>query len=115
VRLTKQKQKLQNTLQVMEIFFNAEELHKKVPKIGIATIYRFLTSAVKNGELHAYQCERKTVYSMSKKNHSHFICEKCGKITHLNLKKLGFIDKQIKGKICHIQIDITGFCKNCNE
>lgn len=98
----------------MNNFFNAENLNLKVPSIGIATIYRFLNTAVKNGELHSYQCGRKTIYSTSKKNHSHFTCEKCGNTKHLDLKKLDFLKSQLKEKICHVQIDIAGVCDKCN-
>lgn len=98
----------------MDVFFSAEELHQHVPTIGIATIYRFLNKSVKNGELHAYQCNRKFIYSSSKKNHSHFLCEKCAEVKHINLNKLDFLNSQIKGKVCHIQIDITGICEKCS-
>ncbi len=113
MRQTKQKQTLHTVLQKMNNFFNAEDLHAKVPTIGMATIYRYLNTAVKQGEIHSYQCERKTVYSTSKKNHSHFTCEKCGETKHIHLNKLDFLKNQLKEKICHVQIDIAGICEKC--
>ncbi|PIN87964.1 hypothetical protein COV12_01055 [Candidatus Woesearchaeota archaeon CG10_big_fil_rev_8_21_14_0_10_32_24] len=115
MRLTKQKHALNQALGKMDNFFNAEDLHAEVSKIGIATIYRYLTLAVKRGELHGYQCNNKAIYSTSKKNHSHFICEKCGSVKHIDVKKLDFLQEQMKGKICHVQIDVRGICEKCKK
>jgi len=65
--------------------------------------------------LHSYFCGKKTIYSNDKNNHSHFICEKCGKTTHMNIDQIDFIKKKIKGSICHMQIDIYGICESCLE
>ena len=116
-RTTKQRQLIEKETTNFNSFFNAEELYKKVvkknPKIGIATVYRFLNDLAKSGEIHSYTCDRRTIYSNSRKNHCHFRCEKCGNIKHIELKKLDFLQKQVKGEICHFQIDITGICEEC--
>lgn len=117
MRQTKQKEMIKQEINSFSSFFNAEELYNKVMKMnksaGIATVYRFLNSLVKNGEIHSYTCDRKTIYSNSKKNHCHFTCEKCGEIEHIDIKKLDFLKKQIKGEVCHFQIDVTGICEKC--
>lgn len=116
-RVTTQKSLLE--LEVMELtsFFTAEELYQKVcktfPQLGIATIYRYLKSAVEKGEVHSYQCERRTIYSTNSKNHCHFLCEKCGEKKHITLKNIGALQEGIKGKMCHFQIDVTGICEGC--
>ncbi len=116
-RSTKQKQNIEQELAHFSSFFTAEELYHKVSKknssIGIATIYRFLNELTKEGSIHTYLCNRKTLYSNSKKNHCHFTCEKCGEKKHLNIQKLDFLNEQIEGELCHFQIDITGVCKRC--
>lgn len=98
-----------------EGFFTAEDLFDKVKqhdkKIGIATIYRFLKDLRGKGGLHSYLCDRKTVYSRGKNNHCHFICQKCGKIKHLDVKSIDFL--KIKEQVCHFQIDVHGICKEC--
>ena len=43
------------------------------------------------------------------------ICEGCKKIKHINLGQIDFIQKKIKGSICHFQIDVTGLCENCQK
>jgi len=117
VRKTKQKQIIEKEVRKFKSFFYADELYHEVNKqknvIGIATIYRYLKDLINRGEIHSYQCNRKTLYSFSKENHCHFICKKCASLTHINLKKLDFLHEEIKGKICHLQLDITGTCEKC--
>ena len=97
-------------------FFTGEELFNKVKtkddKLGIATVYRFLKYLRDKGKLHSYICNRKILYSKEKSNHCHFICEKCNKVQHFNLKKIDFIKKEL-GNACHFQVDITGTCAQC--
>jgi len=116
-RSTKQKQLIEQEISSFSSFFNAEKLYDKVSKknskVGIATIYRFLNDLTKNGEIHSFLCNRKTLYSNSKKNHCHFSCEKCGERKHIEIKKLDFLYRQVEGEICHFQIDISGICKRC--
>ena|SRR3989338_5370771 len=119
VRKTRQKQLIEDELNRFLTFFNAEELFNQVAKtnknIGIATIYRYLNNLASEGKIHSYTCNRRTIYSMNEKSHCHFICEKCGKIAHIQIKKLDFLQKEIKGSICHFQIDITGLCEKCKK
>jgi len=116
-RNTRQKDLLQNELENMIGFFSAEDFHqimiKKMSSIGIATVYRFLNETVKSSRLHSYYCDKRAVYSNSKNNHCHYICQKCGKIQHVDIKNIDNIKKSIKGFICHFQIDVYGLCEDC--
>ena len=116
-RNTKQKELILAEVSNSNSFFNAEELHnvisKKYPKIGLATVYRALNDLAKTGEIHPYQCNRKTMYSSGKKNHCHFTCERCGEVRHLDIKKIDFLKLNTEGRVCHFQIDVTGVCKKC--
>ena len=116
-RFTSQKVILESEVEDFTSFFTAEELHGKIrrsfPKIGIATIYRYLKSAVERGEVHSFQCERRAIYSTNSKNHCHFYCEVCCEKKHMSLKNIGALQGSIKGKMCHFQIDVTGICEGC--
>ncbi len=116
-RKTSQKKLMGEEIKNLHSFFDAEKLYKQVSKrdkdIGIATVYRFLKRLTEEGRIHSYNCNRKTIYSSNIRSHCHFICENCGNIKHINLKKLDFIQKEVKGDICHFQIDITGVCEKC--
>jgi Fe2+ or Zn2+ uptake regulation protein len=116
-RNTKQKEILQKELDNMMGFFSAEDFYrillKKMSHIGIATVYRFLNEKIKNNQLHSYYCDKRTVYSNSKNNHCHYICQQCGKTQHVDIKDIDSIKKSIKGSICHFQIDVYGVCDEC--
>jgi Fur family ferric uptake transcriptional regulator len=118
-RNTKQKEVLSIELDAMRGFFNAEEFHflakKKIPHIGIATVYRFLNERVSERRLHSYLCDKRTIYSNSRNSHCHYICQECGKKQHIDIKDIGNIKKSIKGTICHFQIDIYGICEDCKK
>jgi Fur family zinc uptake transcriptional regulator len=116
-RNTRQKEILANLVKNFNSFFNAEDLFelavKKDKSIGIATVYRFLKELRGRGKVHSYSCDRKTIYSIDKRSHCHFFCEKCGEVDHIDIKSLDFFEKKFKGKICHFQIDVSGVCEKC--
>ncbi|MEM4637634.1 MAG: transcriptional repressor [Candidatus Woesearchaeota archaeon] len=116
-RKTKQKELLEQEIKKIKGFFTAEDLFNfesiKKSGIGIATIYRFLKDKKNKRELHSYICENKCIYSTSSSNHCHYVCQVCGKKEHINIKDIGIIKKNIKGTICHFQIDVTGICEKC--
>ena len=105
-----------DSLNAADSFFTAEELASKAQKksrIGIATVYRFLKSRERSGEVHSYLCGRRRLYSVKEDSHCHFTCSKCGHVEHLKLSKIDFIKDAANGKVCHFQLDITGVCENC--
>ena len=118
-RRTRQKDILDSEIIKAAIFFTAEDLLERVKKIdtsiGIATIYRYLKQKIIDNELHSYRCGGKKLYSVEKRNHSHFICKQCGKTTHLNIEDISAIKNSIKGEMCHFQLDVYGICENCKK
>lgn len=116
-RETRQKRAIGQAMASLRFLFDAETLHREVLKsdrgIGIATVYRLLKSLADEGKIHAYLCNRQTIYSTSKVSHCHFTCENCKEIRHIKLKKIDFLRGEIKGGICHFQIDVTGVCEKC--
>ncbi|MGV8150459.1 MAG: transcriptional repressor [Candidatus Woesearchaeota archaeon] len=116
-RQTLQKIRLESMLSSINGFFTAEEFHtqalKKVPHLGIATVYRFLSEKVKRRMLHSYICDKRAVYSNNSSSHCHYFCQICGKKMHVDIKNIDCIKKEIRGTICHFQIDVTGICDNC--
>ena len=118
-RNTRQKELLNKEIKNLNAFFTAEELFqrivKKDPKIGIATVYRFLKDLINKRKLHFYTCNRKTIYSCNKESHCHFICEECGKVEHIEIKSIDFIKSKISGEVCHFQIDVFVICEQCRK
>jgi Fur family ferric uptake transcriptional regulator len=118
-RKTRQKEIIESSLQDVEAFFTAEDLHSAViekdSSVGIATVYRFLKEKSEDAQLHSYRCEGRRIYSIEKRNHAHFICTDCGSTTHFNIGDIGEIKKSVKGEICHLQLDVYGICEKCKN
>lgn len=116
-RNTRQKERIQDEILAKKDFFTAEELYrcsqKSDKQIGIATVYRFLRGAKERDNIYAYECEGRTVYSTTKKDHCHFVCKKCGKTLHFNVSSIDFLKKKIEGEITQFQINVEGICRNC--
>jgi Fur family ferric uptake transcriptional regulator len=118
-RKTKQREVIEEELRKIQTFFTTDELFNNVKRrdgsIGIATIYRYLGNKGKKDEIHSYTCGRRKIYSVGKDNHCHFICSRCGRITHFNMAGIENIKKSVKGEICHFQLDVYGICENCKQ
>lgn len=114
-RKTKQKEELEELLKLQKGFFSAEDINKKAKDVGIATIYRFLADAKKQGEIHAFTCEKKTIYSKQDSLHAHHICEKCARVKHIHFNSIDFLKEEINEDICHIQIEVHGTCRKCKS
>jgi len=118
-RNTRQKLILEKKIKKFSKFFDAKELLAETKKedktIGIATIYRFLKELNKKEEIHLYICSRKRIYSVKSNNHCHFICEKCGKISHFDIDQINFLKNKTNGEICHFQVDVYGICEKCGK
>ena len=118
-RKTRQKELLLNHMNKLKHYFTAEELFSSIRKeqkgVGIATIYRFLADLKKKKQLHSYSCNKKSIYSRDDHHHCHFVCEECGKTQHFTASSLDFLQKSVRGSICHIQIDVHGICESCQK
>jgi Fe2+ or Zn2+ uptake regulation protein len=116
-RTTRQKEEIAKELEKIDSFFSAEDLYEKINKVdknlGMATIYRYLKEANDAGDLFAYTCNRRTVYSKGKKSHCHFECEKTGKIIHFEIDNIDFLKDKIPGTITSFQLEVKGVCNNC--
>ncbi len=112
-RLTQQKKILYDAVKDFTSFFSAAELKKEHPKIGLATIYRFLNCLENDGEIHSFLCENTKVYSNSKTSHAHFKCEKCGEIKHFSIKNVDFLNEIVAEEVCHFQLELVGRCESC--
>lgn len=116
-RMTKQKRILYEEIKQFSSFFNAYELHARVVKkdqsIGLATVYRFLNTLESDGGIHSFMCDKKKIYSNNKRSHTHFKCEKCGNIKHIQIKNVDFLHQLVNAEICHFHIELSGTCSKC--
>lgn len=117
VRKTKQKRLITQELETFDSFFSADELYERVhaqdPGLGKATVYRYLKDLRDSHHLHSYLCDRRLVYSRKHSGHSHFTCQKCGRVIHFEVDSIDFLKRKVKGSICHFLIDVSGTCDQC--
>lgn len=118
-RQTRQKKELEKAIASTRPFFTAEDLHdqirKRHPEIGLATIYRHLKNMRAEHAIYFYKCDGRLVYSKEKKSHCHFICEETGKIIHFDIDSLDFLKNKIPGTIDSFQLEVHGTCENCKK
>lgn len=118
-RNTRQKELIESVAGTMENIFTADDLYKsaagKEKGIGIATVYRCVKLLCEKGVLHSYKCGRRKVYSNKSSNHCHFICHKCGKSEHFDVRNLDFLKEVVDADVCHFQLDVYGLCRKCSE
>ena len=116
-RNTKQKETIEEEFNKINSFFTAEDFHKKIskknPKIGIATVYRFIKDLKKQKRIYSYLCNRRQIFSKGQKSHCHFICEKTGKVKHFEIDNLDFLKNKIPGSITSFQLEVRGICNDC--
>ena len=129
---TKQQDLLLSYLQhIQGKHFTAEDVHShfesKNISIGIATIYRQLEKLVTEGTLQKYFINEHTAacfeYSGNScnKNESHFhlMCEKCGKLIHLECDELSELSEHLESEhgfsINPYRTVLYGICKNCQN
>jgi len=96
-------------------------LKKKVPTLGLPTVYRILNELTKSGILiQSLSEDRQLRYSLCAlpgEHHHHFTCRKCRKVEEVefcNFKGLSkFIEKNLKAKVEAHQLQIEGLCSKC--
>ncbi len=123
-RNTWQKDAVLHALSEAQGFISAQQLHLVLKQhgstIGLATVYRTLTSLVEDGKADTLlNNEGESLYrDCSQEHHHHLICKRCGVTVEIEAheaetwatkvaKEHGFIE------VTHT-IDIFGLCKKCS-
>lgn len=118
-RNTKQRQEVIETLKACYDHPTIKELYDLIKKnhknIGQATIYRTINNLVKEDVIRRVECPDGIHYDY-RKDHYHFYCLKCSKITDV------FLDNKIidnlllssnLNNIKHVNLVFEGICDSC--
>lgn len=119
-RLTKSKQAIVDLLVEENGHISTEELFrvlkKKLPNLGLATVYRNLNDLANLGILNQLSYPGLPLYyEYAKDKHAHFYCEYCHNIydVEMPIKSIN-TSKQWQGHyIKEINIEFKGICKKC--
>lgn len=100
---------------------NIDELYRnlleKFPSISLATIYKNVNAMIEKVFLNEVKIPNaKSVFELTKEDHSHLVCNECGMIEdiHVDTSVLG---KSIKTdfKIENTSVVFSGVCKHCSK
>jgi Fe2+ or Zn2+ uptake regulation protein len=98
-----------------------EKLKKKLPIIGLPTVYRILAEFRNAGILVQSLSEdrrlRYALCTLPHQHHHHFTCRKCRKVEEVefcNFKGVSsFIENKLNAKVEAHQLQIEGLCSEC--
>jgi Fe2+ or Zn2+ uptake regulation protein len=114
IRLTNKRKQILKTLQKHEGVFSANDLHKKLPEIDLATIYRNLDLFTKEDMIKKVHLgSEEAQYEYQENPHHHAVCSECNKVIHFKTS-----DEKIKKilgiknfEIDEIELIVKGKCK----
>jgi len=65
-----------------------QRVHKKLPRISLATVYRNLHSLVDEGKIRTLLLDAQGArFDPETSQHDHFVCERCGRVVDLLLRQ----------------------------
>jgi Fe2+ or Zn2+ uptake regulation protein len=93
-------------------------VHRKLPRISLATVYRNLHSLVEEGKIRTLLLGAQVArYDPETREHDHFICERCGRVSDLFLKRTRRIDLTGLARDGYVvtthDLTVYGICQTC--
>ncbi len=124
VRNTRQRRVVKATLEQLEDFISAQDLHQLMSSRGesvsLATTYRILQSLAETQEVDVLKtADGQAIYRqcLVQQHHHHLLCRSCGAAKELEVPQLEQWAKDIGRNYGYQQVDhvieITGICSSC--
>ena len=94
-------------------------VHKRLPRISLATVYRNLHSLVEQGKIRTFLLDGQGArYDPETSEHDHFVCERCGRVDDLFLRRARRrIDLTSLAKRGYVvtthNLAVHGMCQGC--
>lgn len=124
VRNTKQRRTVKATIDGLEDFISAQDLHQLMlsrgESVSLATTYRILQSLAEHNEVDVLKtADGEAIYRKCQvdHHHHHLLCRSCGAAEELEVPDLEEWASEIGAKfgfsdVQHV-IEVTGICSNC--
>ena len=91
-RNTKQRQIILDAVRSRRDHPNAEQIYEQIkednPKISLGTVYRNLAVLADEGKILQIKLPAADRFDLTAAQHNHFVCEKCGKVTDIDLDEV---------------------------
>ena len=114
-RHSKKREQILDVLKQEHGALSASEIHARLPKLNLTTIYRNLDGFVADGEVKKLQLGGKeAVYEYIHQPHHHAVCTECDKVIHFTApddkikKLLGINDFQVED----LEVTVRGICNH---
>ena len=93
-------------------------VHKKLPRISLATVYRNLHSLVEAGRIRTLVLDEQGArFDPETNRHDHFVCEQCGRVVDLFLRRARQLDLSSLAKQGYVvtthNLTVHGVCQVC--
>jgi Fe2+ or Zn2+ uptake regulation protein len=93
-------------------------VHKKLPRISLATVYRNLHSLVAEGKIRTLLLDEQGArFDPETRQHDHFVCERCGRVVDLFLQRDRQLDLSSLAKQGYVvtahSLTVHGICQVC--
>lgn len=121
-RTTRQLEQVFNALQGDHTHPFAQEIyqrvHKKLPRISLATVYRNLHNLVDEGKIRTLLLDAQGArFDPETSQHDHFVCERCGRVADLFLRQVRPVDLSSLAKQGYVvtthTLTVHGMCQVC--
>src|SRR5947199_10164640 len=95
-----------------------QRVHKKLPRISLATVYRNLHSLVDEGKIRTLLLDAQGArFDAETSQHDHFICEPCGRVVDLFLRQARPVDLSSLAKQGYVvtthTLTVDRTCRHC--
>lgn len=126
IRNTKQRRVVKSTIEGLEDFISAQDLHmlmaSRGESVSLATTYRILQSLSEHDEVDVLKTEDgEAIYRKCAVNHHHhhLLCRNCGAAVELEVPDLESWAQNIGSQYGYADIDhiieVTGMCSDCQK
>src|SRR5215510_10321896 len=93
-------------------------VHRRLPRISLATVYRNLHSLVEEGKIRTLLLDEQGArFDPETSQHDHFVCERCGRVVDLFLRRARQLDLSSLAKQGYLvtthSLTIHGVCQAC--
>jgi Fe2+ or Zn2+ uptake regulation protein len=97
-----------------------DEVRKNIPNISKGTVYRNLQVLQDDGAITELKLnDTLSRYEVKQESHYHFRCEKCGRVSDIDMPVNIELDQQVEKrtglKISYHQLEFRGLCKDCQK
>ena len=93
-------------------------VHRKLPRISLATVYRNLHTLVEEGKIRTLLLDDQGArFDPETRRHDHFVCERCGGVVDLFPRRARQLDLSSLAKQGYVvtthSVTVHGVCQSC--